>query len=140
SSAELGRATVVQSEKMTRPAAIRQPPMRVNITWPSGDRAGRARLSEAAGSPANHRPVRLNAFAIICFASCGPTLATVLGLTGCSYVRDPAVSERHPLPPPSPDCYQNHAPLQPRTPSYVDPHGQPPHGAGFRPVIVWRAT
>jgi len=40
--------------------------------------------------------------------------------------RDPAVSERHPLPAPSPERYQNHAPLQPRTPSYVDADGQLP--------------
>jgi hypothetical protein len=37
--------------------------MRVNIKWRSGDRAGRARLSETAGSAANHRPVRPSAFA-----------------------------------------------------------------------------
>jgi hypothetical protein len=37
------------------------------------------------------------------------SLATVLGLTGCSYVRDPAVSERHALP--RPRRYQNHAPF-----------------------------
>jgi hypothetical protein len=37
--------------------------MRVNIKWRSGEGAGRARLSETAGSAANHRPVRPNAFA-----------------------------------------------------------------------------
>src|SRR5258708_23713216 len=66
------------------------------------------RVSPRPPDTANDRPVRPNAFAIICFASCELTLATVRGLTGCSYVRDAAVSERHPLPPPSPDCYQNH--------------------------------
>jgi len=43
--------------------AVRQPPMRVNLRWRSGDRAGRARLSETAGSPASHPPSRPNAFA-----------------------------------------------------------------------------
>jgi len=55
--------------------------MRVNLRRRSGDRAGRASLSESAGSSATHPPL-------------GPMLlplATVLGLTGCSYVLGPAV-------------------------------------------------
>jgi len=61
---------------------IRRAPMRVNIRWRSGDRAGRARLSETAGSPATHRPIRPKAL----------PLAAVLGLTG----RDvSAVVRRH---------------------------------------------
>ncbi|SRR5258708_1992195 len=57
---------------------------------PPGDRAGRVRLSETAGSQANHRPVRPNTFA----SSNGsrPNRG--------SYVRDPAVSERHARPAP----------------------------------------
>ncbi len=90
-------------------AAIRQPPMRVNIKWRSGEGAGRARLSETAGSSANHRPVSPNAW----------PLATVLGLSGCSYVRDPAVSERRALP----------APFA-RPPLYVDAHGRPADEVG----------
>src|SRR5258708_39504661 len=37
--------------------------MRVNIKWRFGEGAGRGCLSETAGSPTNHRPVRPNAFA-----------------------------------------------------------------------------
>ena len=37
--------------------------MRVNIQVRSGDRVGRARLSETAGSPTIHRPIRPNALA-----------------------------------------------------------------------------
>jgi len=64
--------------------------MLVNLSGGLATTRGRARLSETAGSPANHRPGRPNAFA----------LATVLGPTECSYVRDPAVSERHARPAP----------------------------------------
>jgi hypothetical protein len=38
-------------------------PCASNLRWRSGDRAGRARLSETAGSPATHSPLRPNAFA-----------------------------------------------------------------------------
>jgi len=81
-------------------------PIRVKIMWRSGDRAGRARLSETAGSPATYP--RLGPMLL--------PLATVLGLTGCSYVLGPAVSERHALPARSPDTTKNHASLQSRTP------------------------
>ena len=71
------------------------------------------KISTAA---ANHRPVRPNPL----------PLATVLGLTGCSYVLDPAVSERPAPPARSPDRYQNHASLRPRRLPYVDAYGQLP--------------
>jgi len=104
--------------KLARPKCwLRRPLMRVNIKWRSGEGAGRGGVSPR---PPDQRQT---------IAPLGPMLlplATVLGLTACSYVRDPAVSERHPLPAPSLDCYQNHAPLQPRTPSYVDANGQLP--------------
>jgi len=90
---------------------VRRLPIRVNIRWRSGDRAGRARLSETAGSPANHRPVRPNAF-----ASRNGSRPNSVQLRP----RFGGLGETHPLPQPSPDCYQNHAHLQPRTPSYVD--------------------
>ena len=41
----------------------RRPLMRVNIKWRSGEGAAGRALSETAGSAANHRPVRPNAFA-----------------------------------------------------------------------------
>jgi hypothetical protein len=62
--------------------------MHVNLKQWSDDGGGRASLSETAGSSASHRRVRPNAYAS----------ATVLGLTGCSYVLGLAVSERHALP------------------------------------------
>jgi hypothetical protein len=42
---------------LLRLAAVRQRPLHVNLRWRSGHRAGRARLSETAGSPATHRPI-----------------------------------------------------------------------------------
>jgi len=59
--------------------------MRVNIRWRSGDRAGRAR--PAAAGPQNHRQT------IAPLGRMLLSLATVLGLTGCSYVLGHAVSE-----------------------------------------------
>jgi len=68
---------------------VRQTPMRVNLRWRSDDRAGRAR--PAAAGPHDHRqPIAL-------FGRMLLPLAMVLGLTGCSYVLGPAVSERHAL-------------------------------------------
>jgi hypothetical protein len=42
---------------------VQQTPMRVNLRRRSDDRAGRARLSETAGSSATHHPIWPNAFA-----------------------------------------------------------------------------
>jgi len=62
--------------------------MRVNLRWRSGHRAGRARLSETAGSPAIHRPIWPNVFASR--NGSRPNRG--------SYVLGPAVSERLALP------------------------------------------
>jgi hypothetical protein len=67
---------------------VRRLPMRVNLRWRSGHRAGRARLSETAGSSAIHRPIWPNVFASR--NGSRPNRG--------SYVPGPAVSERHALP------------------------------------------
>src|SRR5260370_25341336 len=50
----------------------------------------------------------------------------VLGLTGAATSAIQRSRRDTPDPRPSRDCYHNHAPLQPRTPSYVDAHGRLP--------------
>jgi hypothetical protein len=105
---------------------VRRLPMRVNLRWRSGHRAGRARLSETAGSSAIHAA----------FGRMFLPLAMVLGLTGAvrSWVlrsrRDTpyprsstsgkasadksAVAERHALPnqPATPRCDPLLTPVQ----------------------------
>jgi hypothetical protein len=124
--------------------------MRVNLRWRSGHRAGRARLSETAGSPATHRLSWPNAFAShngsrpdrvqLRPGSCGlgetrPTRAAArhyqksfslgrhLKLTrmgGCLAAAGHALSAR------LPDTAKNHVALQFQTPPYVDVHGRLP--------------
>jgi len=91
---------------------------RQHIKWRSGDRAARAR--PAAAGPPDHRQT---------IAALGPMLlplATVLCLQGAATSAIRRSRRDTPYPALSPDCYQNHAPLQARTPSYVDARGQLP--------------
>ncbi len=106
-----------EASRLRRPRTIHRAPRN---RGPGVSLLATARVGCVSPRPPDHRQT---------IAPLGPILlplAMVLGLTGAATSAIQRSRRDTPDPRPSRDCYHNHAPLQPRTPSYVDAHGRLP--------------